>query len=150
VRLPLQSRIVTDPDGVRWRVSVRWTPWWPRRRFTTGDWTPDPLLLDIGGADEALGCLIPFIIAFLVLAVIALLPVLVFVFEVALLLAAAIPLVLLLALAGIASWRIEVELEGAYEQKRWLLEQHRGIRAADDAIYNLANRIQSGDLRLRQ
>ena len=151
MRLPLQSRIVTDPQGVRWRVSVRWTPWWPRMRFGRGSseravdngwWVPD-LPVD---PDLDAGCLVFFVVLFLVIFVVAVLPFLVFAFEVALLIAVAVPLALLLGFLGIARFHIEVEREGAYGDKRVLLERHRGFMTADAAIEQLAQALRSGQL----
>jgi hypothetical protein len=153
MRVPLQSRIVTDPQGVRWRVSVRWTPWWPRLRFRSDgaqDTASDAawLMPDGVGVDLLDGCLAMFAIFLVLVVLIAVLPFLLFAFEVALLIAVGVPVVLLLAAAGVTSWRIEVEHEGAHTNKRRILETHRGLLAADAAIYNLANQIQSGDLPL--
>jgi hypothetical protein len=153
VRLPLQSRIVTDPRGVRWRVSVRWTPWWPRMRFGGGSsdgavdggwWIPDvPIDADLDG-----GCLVFFVVVILIVVIVAVLPFLVFAFEIALLVAVAVPLALLLGFLGVAKFHIEVEREGAHGDKRVLLERHRGFMTADAAIDNLAQHLQSGQLRL--
>jgi hypothetical protein len=33
----LQTRHVTDPEGTRYRISIRWPPWKPRRRIVDED-----------------------------------------------------------------------------------------------------------------
>lgn len=148
--VPLQSRVVTDPDGDRWRVSVRWTPWWPRRR--KDDWIDPNSLGDtlFLGADDAAGCLFSIAVVLVVVSVVVFLPVALFLLEVALLVVLAVPLVTVLALVGATAWRIEVELEDPVEQKRSLLQYHRGLRAADAAIQDLADRIERGTLTLEK
>lgn len=150
MRLPLQSRIVTAPDGARWRVSVRWMPWTPRTRvrWRSGDGAWDGLDVASFAADDAAGCAIGLAVAVVVLLLVVALPIVLLVLEVAVLVALAIPLVVLLALVGITSWQVEVESERLHDPRRYLVESHRGTRAADAAIADIATRIERGLLRL--
>ena len=69
------------------------------------------------------------------------------VLEAALLVAAVVPFVAALAMLGVTSWRIEVEHDATSERVR--LQHHRGVRAANAAIEDLARRIELGDLHPR-
>lgn len=151
MRVPLQSRIVTAPDGSRWRVSVRWMPWTPRQRMRMRDGGDSWSALDVASfaADDVAGCAVGIVIAVAVLLLVVALPILLLVLEVALLVALAIPVAVLLGIVGITSWQVEVESESErlHESRRYLVEHHRGTRAADEAITDLAQRIERGLLR---
>lgn len=150
MRLPLQSRIVTAPDGARWRVSVRWMPWTPRQRMRIRSGEDSWSALDVAtfAADDVAGCAVGLLVAVVVLLLVVALPIVLLVLEVAVLVALAIPAAVLLALVGITRWQVEVESERLHEPRRWLVEYHRGTRAADAAIADIAGRIERGLLRL--
>jgi hypothetical protein len=116
-------------------VSVRWLPWRWRRRLEGGD----VLGAAIYGAEGPLSLLVMFVLA---LALAALLPVLWLVFELALVLSVALPLVTVLGIIGITRWSIEVEREAV----RLVMARHRGVRAAEQSMASIATAIERGTL----
>ncbi len=123
---------VQDATGATWNVKRRWLPWKPRPRdvsdFATGE--------DIDAfGDDPISLVIGLIFA------IAILPILivigVFLAEILLLLLV-IPVAMLLRIAFIRSWPIEV-----WQGKR-LMEQEsvKGWRASSERIHDLVNEIR--------
>lgn len=149
MRLPLQSRIVTAPDGSRWRVSVRWMPWTPKRRLRrrNADGSLDALDLASVAPDDLAGCAIAITIVVMLALVVVALPIVLMALEVAMLVALAVPIAVLLGIVGITSWQVEVETGRLHDSRRYVVEHHRGTRAADHAIADLAQRIERGLLR---
>jgi hypothetical protein len=143
VRMPLQTRFVTDPSGKRWRVSVRWLPWHPKTKRIAEDtgYFDVPVL---GGFDDELG--IGCVIVLIVLAIVVVLPIVLFFFELALLLAVFVVVVLVGGTLGLRRWTIEVEgIEPASGVRRTLAHD-RGIGAADASIMSIADAIERGTL----
>ncbi|HEX9968506.1 MAG TPA: hypothetical protein VGB03_00080, partial [Acidimicrobiales bacterium] len=62
------STTVTAPDGTRWRVGRRWTPWEPRL-YKPVD-LPDPGLLDAVGCIDELPVLAVVVVAILAVVVV--------------------------------------------------------------------------------
>ena len=140
----LRSRVVTDPSGTRWRVSVRWMPWQRRLRGEAFDGMPDPTGFD--GADVE-GCA-PFV---LILLLIVLMPVLLGLGEVVLLFLVALPLSIVAAIVGLRRWTVEVQFEdgrlhpGLVRGTHVSVTSHRGVRRTQQELDNVAARIAGGE-----
>jgi hypothetical protein len=145
----LQTRTVTDPSGTSWRISLRWLPWKPKRRFRLD---PDDIPgLDMAGdavssADDLLGGLGAVVLVVLAsIALVALLPLLVLGLELLALLAV-LAVGLLLAVAGLGRQVVEVE-RLSDDGDALVLERHcRGAWAARRALVELARAAEHGEL----
>lgn len=136
VRLPLQTRFATDPTGTRWRVSVRWMPW--GLRFRGGDEALG--VFDLGSfAGFSDGCAVLFVI----LVVLAMIPVAFFIVELGVFLIVFAVVVLLGGLTGLRQWAIEVESVPS-GTVRWIVSRQRGVGAADAALTAVAEAIEHG------
>jgi hypothetical protein len=140
----LQTRTVTDPEGTRWRISIRWLPWKLRRRSVGEDGVD--LAGDAGiGSDDLVGGIVAFLVV-LVLVVVAL-PLLVFGIE---LLALLVVLLLGLLLAAVGVRRLTVEVERVADGRavRVLERRCRGLAATRRTMRELAEAAERGELPL--
>ncbi|HVF73499.1 MAG TPA: hypothetical protein VM938_00515 [Acidimicrobiales bacterium] len=136
------AKVVTAPDGTRWRVGRRWLPWQFRRRsLDLADW---PWLMDspVAMADDVIGCLAGGFLALLatVLFFVVILPVVVAAVEAALLVVAVV--------LGVAArfvfrrpWIVQASRVGHPGRVAWKVV---GWRRSGEVVDVIARRLQLG------
>lgn len=136
------AKVVTAPDGVRWRVGRRWLPWrFRRRKFDLADmpWTLDG---PIAMADDAAGCLLGALLGMLTLVLffVVILPLFLAVVEAMALVVA----VLLGVAARLVLRRPWIVQAGRVGHPGWVAWKVVGWRRSGEVVDEIARRLQAG------
>ena len=137
------GKVVTAPDGTRWRVGRRWVPWRLRRRAWDLTELPELPVADVTLIDELFGGVVAVVVALIgaVLFVLFVIPFLIAVLE-------AVLLLLVLVLGVVARvvlrrpWIVQAVQVGHHGRLAW---KAGGWRRSGEVADVIARRLQAGN-----